>query len=160
MKTALAFVVALVLGALLAYFLMSEMRPPSPAPSPPTMRACPDALGPGPRKAVVLVMWNREDNCHLKTVPNRLETCVGDELVWETVFIQRCQRFKGDLEIALKNGTSGDLETEPFPGKATGRVPALPGHCAGQPHCSLQYKVTLKSDSGDLEEDPRIDIWP
>ena len=169
MKTTLVFVAALVLGALLVYFLMPGLMPPAPTPTPPPPSPSPppltcEQLGPPPRPAVVLVMWNPHVNgCKLMTIPGRLDTCVGDDLVWQAKPIGRCAGYAGTLEIQLKPGEDpDDLETTPGQGEAHGRVPQRPEKCAPGARCSLEYAVTLyPTEDGDppLVEDPHIDIW-
>ena len=114
--TILASAAALVIGAGLVYLLMPE------PPSPPT---CKDIAGDPPHRASVNVNWNPQaESCYLHTVPQRLHTCVDDELIWEVhpgngveVFAAGVQTDTGsdqDLHIWGGSEDSGDQVHRPF----------------------------------------------
>jgi hypothetical protein len=107
-----------------------------------------------------MVLWNKEDHCHLKTVPNRLVVCREDELIWETSFIPQCNQYKGDLNIEVKESSPGqNFEARPGQAEARGGFPGWPSDCPESPPCFVEYTVTLQGPSDTLTEDPNIDIW-
>ena len=169
MKTFFVVLAAAVLAAVLAWVLICYFLPcPSPEPKPDTRGpelTCEDYIGRGPREAVAKVKMDTEDRrCKLKTIPNRLDTCVGDELSWEAAYVGDCTEYSGDLVIRLKEGEDErDLEIiETGPRSARARVPDWPAKCERMTKCTLEYVVVLNHtdpNEDPLVEDPNIDIW-
>jgi hypothetical protein len=167
MKTVLVVLVAVILAAALSWVLICRAMPcPSPGPaSVKTAPTCEGFLGPGPREAVVLVVWDTHDGaCKLKTVPNKLDTCLKDRINWDTAYVRECADYSGDLTIEVKNAANrGDLKVDPVgPGQVKGEVTKLPTGCVAGRNCSIPYSVTLgykDASQPPLVEDPRIDIW-
>jgi hypothetical protein len=157
MKTTVVFVVALALGALLAYFLMPG-EPPAPPPPPPHVAETNDA-------AVVVKLVGTK--CKPRTFSRSLSGHPGDEFVWTTVAVGNCEDYVADLQIAVKNPAHEDelkiIDTTPGPERRA-TVPVYPVRCENRPPpCKIPYKVTVKStDSSrpDEVEDPHIVIWP
>jgi hypothetical protein len=175
MRTFLVALLAAVLAAALVavvfcYFLPCPTRPPEPPGVTPTDEkptpTCEDIIGLGPREAVVKVKMDTEDRkCKLRTVPNRLPTCVGEELLWQTAYAGGdCTGYSRDLTIQLKpEEDKKDLEIiETGDGWVRAKVPHWPEKCRGMTKCTLKYSVMLHHTDPEkphLVEDPHIDIW-
>jgi hypothetical protein len=167
MKTILVFVVALVLGALLVYFLGPRIsRPVEEPPKSPV----PDVKVNGEEKALHLadVYVKRDgDECVVETYPPVLCGRVGEAFVWKIVTEDGCTDYLADLQIKAKNSAHEDdlvIDDVTTPKtKRRGTVRQYPAECDPKaPPCPIPYAVVVKSTAtgrADLREDPNIDIW-
>jgi len=160
MKTILVFVVALVLGALLAYFLGPLVSPPAeePAESP----RAETTLPPDTHEAAVVVEVDENGECKPKTFPQILCARAKDRVVWTVVAAEPCAAFRADLQVEVKPPAEPrdlEFEEETRGPQRAAKIPKVPDRCEDQRPCPIPYKVTVTDGERSLVEDPRIDIW-